>query len=514
MKRSNKLILGGACLLMGATLLSSCTASFCSVEDKAHMLYVYDYGVTAYYDGATVDEIKKTDTETVFTKLDGFNDIYVNISFDNCGSLKAILDEAKTQGLVTPTLTYYAKLDELVLANAVEASGLTQADVANYTAAQITKYTEVVDGKTQRGGLLDTYGYLKFYDSENKTTLFANWKELSNEVRSSSDVSIYDCPNDDFVKFYENKMNTLIASFRSCVATSDGYYGYYGKVDGTYTGEIFLEGKDWGYAWKKGLLEGLLIYPLGWLIDTITGGLLNGGIPSGVAQLLSILIITVIVRSLMILLTFKSTAASAKLNELQPEIAKIQAKYPHANENQNEKMRLADETQKLYKKHGINPFSSIITMIIQFPVFICVWGALSGSALLSSGSFLGLNLSDSISAVLFNARSWSAAGGYAGVTALVLFILMAAAQVVSMLLPQWIQKIKQKKVAKLGRNPAKKSQDNKMKWFTYIMMIMIIFMGFSLASGMGVYWFVGALISVAQTLITQSITSRKKKGKK
>jgi len=31
-------------------------------------------------------------------------------------------------------------------------------------------------------------------------------------------------------------------------------------------------------------------------------------------------------------------------------------------------------------------------MIIQFPVFICVWGALSGSAALSSGEVLNLKL--------------------------------------------------------------------------------------------------------------------------
>lgn len=511
MKRSNKLILAGATLLMGATLLSSCTASFCSVKDKAHMLFVFDYGVTSYVDEEKANQIKESNPNDKVEKLDGFNDVWVHVSFDNCGSLKAIVDEAKNQGLITPTLTYYEKMDELVLERAIKESGIAESEIPNLSAAQLTRY-ENENG--ERAGLLDLYGYLKFYDDANGSNNYANWTALNQQVRQSPDVSVYDCPNDDFVKFYQSKMNSYISAFRSCVATRDGYYGYYGKVDGMYTGEINLEGKDWGYAWKKGFLEGLLIYPLGWLIDTITGGLLSGGVPSGFAQILGILIITLIVRSLMILFTFKSTTASAKLNELQPELAKIQAKYPNANSNQNEKMRLADETQKLYKKHGINPFSSILTMIIQFPVFICVWGALSGSALLSTGSFLGLNLSDSISAVLFNGTNWTAAGGYAAVTALILFILMAAAQVVSMLLPQWIQKAKQKKVAKLGRNPAKKSQDNKMKWFTYIMMAMIIFMGFSLASGMGVYWFIGALISVGQTLITQSITSRKKKGKK
>ena len=152
-------------------------------------------------------------------------------------------------------------------------------------------------------------------------------------------------------------------------------------------------------------------------------------------------------------------------------------------------------------------------MIIQFPVFICVWGALSGSAALSTGSFLNLNLSSSISSVLFNASEWNIANGGGALTALFLFIFMALAQAVAMLLPQWMQKAKQKKVTKLGKNPARQQQNRNMQIFTWVMLAMIIFMGFSLASGMGVFWLIGALFSVAQTLITQMIMAKKAKKK-
>jgi membrane protein insertase Oxa1/YidC/SpoIIIJ len=133
---------------------------------------------------------------------------------------------------------------------------------------------------------------------------------------------------------------------------------------------------------------------------------------------------------------------------------------------------------------------------------------MQGSAILSTGRVLGLNLSQSISSVLTTWSNWKdpASGVW---TALVLFLLMAGAQTVAMLLPQWIAKAKKKKIAKLGRNPAQKESDNKMKWFTYIMLAMIIFMGFSLVSALGVYWLVGALFSIAQTLITHAIMNRK-----
>jgi hypothetical protein len=61
MKRNNKLIVGGITLLLGATLLTGCTASFCSNQDKTHMLYVFDYGVTEYISGADAQTILSED---------------------------------------------------------------------------------------------------------------------------------------------------------------------------------------------------------------------------------------------------------------------------------------------------------------------------------------------------------------------------------------------------------------------------------------------------------------------
>ena len=501
MKKGTKLSLGVLTILLGAVALSGCTASFCSVEDRAHILYAYDYGVTEYHSTQVEGSVE----------LVGFNNVYVTYSYESNPTLKTIYETAAKENVRVPTLTYWACFDQIVLENALEAAGIT--DTTLITADDIVRNTPDNYGLY---GILSTYGYLKFYDSDvpsgEKIKLWDNWDRINSEIRSSG-MEVDNLPDNDFVALYKKSLETTTAAYRSCLATSDGRYGYYGKGGGTFTGPVDIEGKSWSYAWSKGLFEGLLIYPIGWFIDTITGGFLNAGVASGVAQILAIFIVTIVIRSLMLAVTFKSTTMNAKMTEIQPELAKIQAKYPNSNTSQSEKMRMGEEMQKLYKKHGINPFSSLLVMIVQFPVFICVWGALSGSALLSTGSFLGLNLSDSISTVLFNKAAWTASGGFAAVTALVLFLLMSAGQVISMLLPQWMQKAKQKKIAKMGRNPAKKSQDSKMKIFTYVMMAMVIFMGFSLASGMGVYWFIGALFSIAQTLITHAITSKKKSKK-
>jgi YidC/Oxa1 family membrane protein insertase len=177
---------------------------------------------------------------------------------------------------------------------------------------------------------------------------------------------------------------------------------------------------------------------------------------------------------------------------------------------------MASEMQALYKKHNIHPFLSILVMIIQFPVFICVWGAMTGSSVLSSDAFLGLRLSESVSSIFFDFSNWPNNPGWW--TAVVIFFIMAVLQVVAMLLPQIISKKKQAKIAKLGKNPAAKKQGNKMKMFTIIMCVMIIFMGFSLASGMVIYWIAGSIWSIAQTLIIELISylknNKKNKPKK
>ncbi len=499
MKKGAKIGIGLATLLLGVVALSGCTNSFCSTVDKAHILYAIDHGVCEYFD--TEDEANaKLSAEPDASvekvgKVEGSN-IYYYANLNYSKNLNKIYTNAAKSSLVTPSLNYYIEFDNVVLKHCVNAAS---ADLSTVTAAQL--------GSVYTDGYLREYGYLKYYGTNEKESkkLFENWATYNTEVRMSEKVAIDELPNNDFVNYYKTQMNSAISAYRSCLATKEGYYGKYG-LDQI---EVEIEKKDWGYAWTKvGFLSGLLVYPIGWLIDVMTVGF--SGVGQGWAQLLAIFFVTLIVRSLMLLATFKQTFASSKMQELQPEIAKIQAKYPNSNTNQYEKQRMAQETQALYKKHKINPFTSIIVMIVQFPVFICVWGAMQGSAQLSSGSVLGLNLSQSISQVLTTWSNWK--DPTSGVwTALGLFLLMSGAQTVAMLLPQWLAKAKKKKIAKLGRNPAQKESDNKTKWFTYIMLAMIIFMGFSLVSALGVYWLVGALFSIGQTLITHLIMNRKSK---
>ena len=502
MKKRTKLTIAGISILAGALLLSGCTASFCSANDKAHILYAFDYGVSDYYDAASKPE-------GAVEAIPGNTNIYyvVNVPTSASSGIGKVNTDATKANIKIPSNNYFVKMDQLVLEQALEASNLDKATVGFEDAIKA----------------LDEHGYLKYAGDK----LWDNWTSLNDKLfemsqESGSGVVLDDLPTNDYLTLYKKDLNTLINSYRSCLAIKEGDYGYYGYANGAHYRDgdrvsVHIEAKTWAYAWKINgkftFFEGLLVYPIGWLTETFVAGFKGAGVMGGLAQLLAIFAITFIVRSLMLAVTIKQTAGNAKMQALQPEITKIQNKYPNSNTNNYEKQMMAQEMNKLYKKNKINPLSSLLVMIVQFPVFICVWGALQGCASLSSDSFLNLHLSDNINTVLFNGANWTAAGGFCAITALFLFLLMAAAQVLAMLLPQWIQKQKRKKVASLGKNPAQQDQQSKMKMFTYVMMAMIIFMGFMLPAAMGVYWFVGAIFSLCQTLIIEKINSARSKKK-
>ena len=66
---------------------------------------------------------------------------------------------------------------------------------------------------------------------------------------------------------------------------------------------------------------------------------------------LSIVMLTVAVRIVLIPLTVKQVRSTRAMQELAPEIKKLQAKY------KNDRQKLTEETMNLYKERGFNPMA-------------------------------------------------------------------------------------------------------------------------------------------------------------
>lgn len=73
------------------------------------------------------------------------------------------------------------------------------------------------------------------------------------------------------------------------------------------------------------------------------------------------IILTIFVKILIFPLSKKASIAQMVMKEKEPEIAEIKNKYTNTEEQ-------AVKIMEFYKKNNINPFSSIIILIIQIPV--------------------------------------------------------------------------------------------------------------------------------------------------
>ena len=361
--------------------------------------------------------------------------------------------------------------------------------------------------------ILAHYGYVKHYsvtvDEEGNEVVdyYKNIKDWNNTI--SKTLGENSVMSINFYNAYKSQLDAKVVNVRTCITVNDGFYGNLTTDPLNNTVKIEGKAKDfyqgWGEAFTQhGFLEGLLVYPIAVGVENLSHALgMNGW-----GQVGAVLIMTILVRALFMLVTLPSTISQQKMTYLQPELAKLQQKYPNAQTNQYDKERLTQAQMALYKKNKVHPFSMFIVMIIQFPLFICVWNALQGSASLSTDAVLGLNLSDSIWSTLTNFSGWP---GFAGWwTALVLIILMSAAQIVSMMLPNLLSKIRMKNVTKTVKSDVAEKSQKTQKWVQWGMTIFIIIMGFNLPAAMGVYWFAGAIFSVIQTLIIHFVFMHKK----
>ena len=81
----------------------------------------------------------------------------------------------------------------------------------------------------------------------------------------------------------------------------------------------------------------------------------------------SIVLLTVLVRALLLPLTVKQFSSMQRLQQLQPELKAIQAKY------KDDKQRQQQEMMKFYKENQVNPLGSCLPLIAQLPVFVSLF---------------------------------------------------------------------------------------------------------------------------------------------
>ena len=134
-----------------------------------------------------------------------------------------------------------------------------------------------------------------------------------------------------------------------------------------------------------GDLGGLIMTPLYYAISAVLVAWhwlfdqLGMNPDSGLIWVLSIIGLTLTVRAALIPLFVKQIKSSRNMQLIQPKVKELQKKYGHDRE------RLAQETMKLYKESGTNPFASCLPILIQMPIFLALFRLLDHHAAKGDG---------------------------------------------------------------------------------------------------------------------------------
>jgi len=95
----------------------------------------------------------------------------------------------------------------------------------------------------------------------------------------------------------------------------------------------------------------------------------------------AILCLTLLVKLILLPLNIKQTRSMAKMQEVQPELKKLQEKY------KDDRQKLNAEMMKLYQANQINPVAGCFPMLLQLPIFFALFYTVGGSVEIYGESF-------------------------------------------------------------------------------------------------------------------------------
>ena len=251
------------------------------------------------------------------------------------------------------------------------------------------------------------------------------------------------------------------------------------------------------YAW--------FVWPGAWLTQQITWG--THGAWGGLNALLAIFVLILIIRLLTGAATIRSTLQNERMQEINGQLAEINAKYKGLKDMRSRQMK-QQEIQQLYKQHNIKPFAAFEQIFITLPIFLIIYRVVTilrpfkGVSLFTIWNFSHTPLTQVFSN--FTHRGW-----------VYIFFLMIVipTQFLSTWLPSFWAKKRNRNATTQTAAGAK--QGKKKSIFQYVFTgVMAVLVAFT-PCGVGVYWFLNSLFAILQSYIMHRIIiyQRKKKFK-
>jgi YidC/Oxa1 family membrane protein insertase len=207
---------------------------------------------------------------------------------------------------------------------------------------------------------------------------------------------------------------------------------------------------------------------------------------------LAIVVFTVLVRLLMYPLSAQQVRSSKKMQELQPELKKLQEKH------KGDREKLAQEQMRLYKEYGVNPLGGCLPLIIQLPIWIGLYQAINHALAATPLQLLDLSgrfMVSGLDKLVPLNNVWLGVDLTQPPTA---NPSIAMALPILVLITSWVQ-------SKMMAPPSIQSGDGKpdqsqamMQSMTTIMPIMMGMFSLSFSVGLSIYFIVSNVISIVQ----------------
>jgi YidC/Oxa1 family membrane protein insertase len=123
----------------------------------------------------------------------------------------------------------------------------------------------------------------------------------------------------------------------------------------------------------------------------------------------------------------------------------------------------------------------------------------------ATGSFMGINLQTTPMSGIKSVIG----GDMAGLSLVLLWVVMGALQFLSMKIPQMLQKRRAEQEAAIHHRKPEVSKNNSNMIMQIYMMGMIMVFGFMWPAAMSLYWAINSLVNVVKTIIVQKIIDKK-----
>jgi YidC/Oxa1 family membrane protein insertase len=194
---------------------------------------------------------------------------------------------------------------------------------------------------------------------------------------------------------------------------------------------------------------------------------------------LSIILVTLIIRLILLPFMLKQYKNQMDMKEkmdfIKPEMEDIQKRMKE-EKDPKKKQELQQEMMGLYQKHGVNPLNmGCLPILIQMPILTGFYYAIRGSEEIATHKFLWFSL------------------GHPDITITLIAGVIYYFQF------------------KVSQSTMPAAQQQQMKFMGLLSPLMIVIFSFSSPAALPLYWAVGGLFLILQTLLSRKIYQNSKK---